>query len=127
MTDRGSSLLEVVAATAVAAIVMTNAASTSASALRGFARQRALTATIDVARARLESELGAPCTDAVGCPATHRCEIDRELLGSPSTLLAGTLVRLRSRVTSAPSVGDAGASAASTTLTTLVRRSGPCS
>ncbi len=83
-SERGLSLLECIAALAIAAVVLSSTTRISEASATLVRRARAMADTVDVARNLLEHELGAPCSAPPACPAGYRCEVTR----SPVTAMA---------------------------------------
>jgi hypothetical protein len=83
-SEGGTSLLECMAALAIAALVLSSTTRISEASATLVRRSRVLADTVDVARNLLEHELGAPCAAPLACPAGYRCEVTR----APVTAMA---------------------------------------
>ena len=90
-------------------------------ALLDVREQGAFAVRLELARSRLEAELGAPCVELLPCPDSLVCTLERERLIAPTPNDPSWLVRLHSTV----SVFDPAHPAVR--LTTLARRSNTCS
>ena len=123
MSAAGSSLLEVVAAVALASLFAAAASDQARSALAVLADVRMRDRALTSARNLLEAEIGTPCA-AIGrvadCPADLTCE----RVATVVTTLAsapGTLVRITARVAARSSPGVELAA-----LSLIVRRPAAC-
>jgi hypothetical protein len=116
----GSTLLETIGATALSGVMLASATASMANAVRIMRDQIGLAGRLELARSRLEAELGAPCVELVPCPSKLRCKLEREHVAIPRSIDSSGLVRLHSVV------GVRNSPQADLRLTTLARRRRPC-
>ena len=105
MTERGSGLLDAIAATAIGLLVA-HAASDTVAAVRSLAATGERDRRLVTARNLLEHALAVPCAPAAACPSDMNCAVSTEQLAG------GTPALVRVRV----SVSPAGDSATAVTL-----------
>ena len=127
--QRGSAMLEGVAALGVAAMLLGGAASEGASSSRALADARSLAHALTLARNVLDRALAAPCASAAfatdACEQPFRCTVGAETLGMRAGATGNVLVvRLRAEILA----GEAGIDEhALVRLATVAARPANCS
>jgi len=87
MSERGSGLLDAVAATAIGVLVASTATDT-VTAIRTLGAVGQRDRLLVTARNILEHAVGAPCAASAPCPTDMSCSIDRVLLATGPPVLA---------------------------------------
>jgi hypothetical protein len=113
-------LLETIGATALAGVILGSAAASMANALRIMREQNLLANRLELARSRLEADIGAPCSEIVACAPELRCTLEREIVAAPTATDPTFLIRLHS------DVGARESERARVRLSTLTRGTGTC-
>lgn len=121
--DRGTSLLEAIAAVALSSLLLSGAMATVAASASEFRRQGVVTLALDLVRTQLETAIALPCLTPPSCPPPFTCRLQREVALLPNLERPLWTIRLRAIVTSPEHEAALGGRVVATTL---VARSGPC-
>lgn len=91
--QRGTSLVEAVAALALAGILLANLAQASRATAAVLRDARAASDVLDAMRVLLEHELGAPCGPRPPCPPAHTCSVSRHAIATTVDRVVVTVER----------------------------------
>jgi hypothetical protein len=93
MSQRGSGLLDAIAATAIGLLVA-HAATDTVAAIRALAATEARDRLLVTARNHLEHALAAPCAPVADCPPEAECTIDTVVVSAGPPVLTRVRVSI---------------------------------
>ena len=103
MSERGSGILDAIAATAIG-LLLAHAAADTVATIRGLAATGEREQRLVTARNVLEHVIAVPCAPPPPCPGDVTCDVETEALTSGPPPLARVRVSIAPRDGSAPAV-----------------------